>query len=96
MSCGVDHRHGLDLALLWLWCRLTTIAPIRPLALEPPYAAGATLRSKQAKKKIALMCLSANSTFSVSSESALIDCFPHYGSYFPASIHACLVGCQTL
>jgi len=22
MSCGVGHRHGLDLALLWLWHRL--------------------------------------------------------------------------
>ena len=21
MSCGVAHRHGLDLAFLWLWCR---------------------------------------------------------------------------
>ena len=21
MSCGVGHRRGLDLALLWLWCR---------------------------------------------------------------------------
>ena len=30
---------GLDLALLWLWCRLAAVAPIRPLAWEPPYAA---------------------------------------------------------
>ena len=29
-----------DLALLWLWCRLAAIALIRPLAWEPPYAAG--------------------------------------------------------
>ena len=21
MSCGVGHRHGSDLVLLWLWCR---------------------------------------------------------------------------
>ena len=22
MSCGVDHRHGFDVILLWPWCRL--------------------------------------------------------------------------
>ena len=27
MSCGVDGRHGLDLALLWLWYRLAAAAP---------------------------------------------------------------------
>ena len=29
---GIGHRCGLRLALLWLWCRLTAAAPIRPLA----------------------------------------------------------------
>ena len=48
---GVGRRHGLDLALLWLWCRLGTTAPIRPLAWEPPYAVGAALKSKKKKKK---------------------------------------------
>ena len=28
MSCGVDHRYGLDLVLLWLWCRLAAVSPI--------------------------------------------------------------------
>ena len=32
VSCGVSCKHGYDLALMWLWCRLTAIAPIRPLA----------------------------------------------------------------
>ena len=41
MSCGVGGRRGLDPALLWLWCRAAATAPIRPLAWEPPYAAGA-------------------------------------------------------
>ena len=41
MSCGVGHRRGLDLVLLWLWRRPAATAPIRPLAWEPPYAAGA-------------------------------------------------------
>ena len=33
-----------DPALLWLWCRPVATAPIRPLAWEPPYAAGAALK----------------------------------------------------
>ena len=41
MSCGVGCRRGSDPALLWLWRRLVATAPIRPLAWEPPYAAGA-------------------------------------------------------
>ena len=49
MSCGVGHRCGLDPMLLWLWHRPVAIAPIRPLAWEPPYAAGAAL--EKAKKK---------------------------------------------
>ena len=49
MSCGVGRRHGLDLALLWLWCRLAT--PIRPLAWEPPYAMGAALKRQKKEKK---------------------------------------------
>ena len=51
MSCGVAHRRGLDLALLWLWCRLAAVALIRPLAWEPPYAAGAALKSRRKEKK---------------------------------------------
>ena len=29
-----------DSVLLWLWCRPAAVALIRPLAWEPPYAAG--------------------------------------------------------
>ena len=39
-----------DLALLWLWRRPAAAALIRPLAWEPPYAAGAAL--KRPEKKI--------------------------------------------
>ena len=46
MSCGVGGRHGLDLALLWLWHRPVATAPIGPLAWEPPYATGAAVKSK--------------------------------------------------
>ena len=51
MSCGVDHRYGLDLVLLWPWHRLAATAPIRPLAWEPPYAAGVALKRQKDKKK---------------------------------------------
>ena len=54
MSYGVGHRHGLDLSLLWLWCRLVAAARIRPLAWEPPYAAGAAIKRKK-KKLVSLI-----------------------------------------
>ena len=38
-----------DPALLWLWCRPADVAPIIPLAWEPPYAPGAALKSKKEK-----------------------------------------------
>ena len=43
MSCGLGHRHGLDLVLLWLLRRLASVAPIQSLAWELPDAAGAVL-----------------------------------------------------
>ena len=51
MRCGVGHRYGLDPALLWLWCRLAVVAPIRPLAWELPHASGVALKSKINKYK---------------------------------------------
>ena len=51
MSCGVGHRRGSDLALLWLWGRPAAVALIRPLAWEPPYAASAALEKDKKKKK---------------------------------------------
>ena len=39
--CGVDCRCSSDPAMLWLWSRAAAAAPIRPLAWELPYAAGA-------------------------------------------------------
>ena len=41
-----------DLVLLWLWHRLAVVAPIQPLAWEPPCAAGAALNSKKNPKQI--------------------------------------------
>ena len=51
MSYGVGRRRGSDPALLRLWCRPVATAPIRPLAWEPPYAAGAALQKAKTKKK---------------------------------------------
>ena len=51
MSCGVGCRHGSDPALLWLWCRPATTAPlIGPLAWEPPYATDVALKSNKTKQ----------------------------------------------
>ena len=51
MSCGVGGRHGLDPALLWLWCWLVATAWIIPLAWEPPHAVLAALRKDKRKRK---------------------------------------------
>ena len=48
LSCGLGHR--CSSVLLWLWCRPAAVAPIGPLAWEPPSAAGAALKSKKKKK----------------------------------------------
>jgi len=52
VSCGIGCRHGSDPVLLWLWRRPVSTAPIRPLAWEPPHAAGvAQEMAKKDKKK---------------------------------------------
>ena len=51
MSCGVGRRHGLDLVLLWLWWRRAAVALIQPLAWEPPYVAGAAIKSEKKRKE---------------------------------------------
>ena len=65
MSCGVGHRCGLDLAFLWLCCRLVATALIQPLAWELPYAAGSGPRkgkkTKKKKKKSLILHLPSNS-----------------------------------
>ena len=51
VSCGVGCRLSSDPVLLWLWYRLAAVAPIGPLAWEPPYAVGVALKSKTKQKK---------------------------------------------
>ena len=49
LSCGVSHRHALDLALLWLRRRPAAVALIGLLAWELTYAMGAALKSSKIK-----------------------------------------------
>ena len=51
VSCGVCHRLGLDLALLWLWHRPVARALIRPLAWKPPYSMGVAQEKAKRQKK---------------------------------------------
>ena len=52
MSRGGGWRHGLDVAWLRLWRRPAALAPIRPLAWEPPFAMAAVLKYKTKQNKI--------------------------------------------
>ena len=52
MSCGVGHRHSLDLAWLWLWHRLAAVALIRSLAYELPCAVDVALKRKKKGKEL--------------------------------------------
>ena len=53
VSCGIGRRRGSDPTLLWLWHRPVAVAPIRPLAWEPPHASGvAQEKAKRQKIKI--------------------------------------------
>ena len=49
MGCGVGHRRGLELALLWLWRKPAAAAPIQSLAWEPPCATGVALKKQKEK-----------------------------------------------
>ena len=51
VSCGVGHRRGSDPVFLCLWRRPASVAPIRPLPWEPPYAVGMAIKSKKEKKE---------------------------------------------
>ena len=51
MSCGVGCRLSSDLVLLWLWCSLATVAPIRLLAWELPDGADVTLKKEKQRVK---------------------------------------------
>ena len=62
-------RCASDLASLQMWHRLAAVAPLRPLAWEPPHAVGAALKkankTKQNKKTINKICNEFLHNFSV-------------------------------
>ena len=47
ISCDVGQRCGLDLVLLWLWCRPVAVALIQLLAQELPYATDVAMKKKK-------------------------------------------------
>ena len=49
VSCGVDHRRGSDLAVLWLWCRLAAAALIWPPAWKLTCAMDTALQNQKNK-----------------------------------------------
>ena len=48
----IETRCGLDLALLWLWCRPAAVALTLPLAWEFPYAVGVPPPKKIVSQKL--------------------------------------------
>ena len=51
VSCGVGHRHGLDLMWLWLCCRLAAVALTGPLAGNLHMLWEGPKKGQKAKKK---------------------------------------------
>ena len=52
---SVAMSFGSNLVLLWLWSRLAAVASIRPIAWEPPYATGVTLKKKNAESGVPIV-----------------------------------------
>ena len=51
MNCGIGHRRGSDLALLWLWRRPVATATIGPLSLRTSICHGRGPKKTKSKKK---------------------------------------------
>ena len=62
VSCAVGCRRSSDSTLLWLWCRLASVALTQPLARELPYATGVALKSNNNNKKCSKVCLKKRSS----------------------------------
>ena len=63
VSCGVGRRCSSDPMLLCLWLRLAAAALIRPLAWEPPYAAGAKGQKTKKKKNFFFLTMATPSAY---------------------------------
>jgi len=51
MSCGVGHKCGSSLVLLWLWPRLEAAALVRPPSLGTLHAMTSALKKTKNKTK---------------------------------------------
>ena len=51
MSCGAGRRHGLDPALLWLWCRQAATAPIPRLGISMGRDCGPKKQKQKRRRK---------------------------------------------
>ena len=88
MSCGVGH--GSDLALRWLWYRPASTAVIRPLAWEPQYAMGVTLKRPKKKKKKErkkkYMALKIKKFFSYVQVYLILSCFTETAFFYKLKV----------
>ena len=66
MGCGVGRRRSSDLVWLWLWLwrRPAAVAPIWPLAWEPPHAMDVALKRQKTKKRYLLFTKGKKSNYS--------------------------------
>ena len=86
MSCGVGCRLGSDPMLLWLWGRPAAVAPILPLAWEPPYPTGVALKkTEQNKTKKQKIYMKERNLFSI------LLCIMRIINYVVSLIHMLLV-----
>ena len=73
--CG--HRCSSGPTSLWLWRRPAAVAPIRPLAWEPPYAVGAALKRQKTKKKLFIVYLKFNFNWAGHSTPVCVCVYAH-------------------
>ena len=69
----MGRRRSSDPPLLWLWWRPAAIAPIRPLAWESPYSAGAAQEKAKRQKKKKRNILQGSTNFITSTGSMVVS-----------------------
>ena len=98
MSCSIGCRCGLDLVLLWQWCRLAAAALIQSLAREFPYAAGMAIKRKKKKKKEEEGKEKEKRVLECRQDSILTSCYVYgsLGSYTEALVSGLQRSCEVL
>ena len=96
MNCGVGLRHGLDLALLWLWRRPAAVALIGPLAWEPPYAVGKGKKNPKNKKQLLIaVLLHLHFQEGINTEGTFLVLFQYHFITFSITLPFCYGNFQT-